>query len=132
MMLIVFIQLATQSRDFSLMLLHKCLFVCFELQEQFFSYLATVTITSDRAVNLDICLALTAFSNEGSYMCHTYCDTGPPFIKSYLKDLWFLLLNAMLLAKEQLLPILNVLGLMWLARKGHNLPDAWARALPLG
>jgi hypothetical protein len=41
-----------------------CLFVCFESYEQFFSYLATVTITDDGAANLDLCLALTAFSSE--------------------------------------------------------------------
>jgi hypothetical protein len=63
-----------------------CLFVCFESHEQFFSYLATVTIAGDRAANLDLCLALTAFSSEGSFTCHTYCDTGPPFLRSYLKD----------------------------------------------
>jgi hypothetical protein len=40
--------------------------------------------------------------------CHTYCDTEPPFLRSYLKDQRFSLLNAMLLAKEQSLPILNV------------------------
>jgi hypothetical protein len=34
------------------------LFVCFESNEQFFSYLATVTILGDRATNLDLCLAL--------------------------------------------------------------------------
>jgi hypothetical protein len=78
----------------------SCLFVCFESHEQFFSYLATVTITGDRAANLDLCLTLTAFSSEGSFACHTYCDP------------WFYLLNAVLLAKEQSLPILNVLGLM--------------------
>jgi hypothetical protein len=57
------------------------LFVCFESHEQFFSYLATVTITGDGAANLDLCLALTAFSSEGSFTCHTYCDTGPLFFK---------------------------------------------------
>jgi hypothetical protein len=41
-----------------------CLFICFESHEQFFSYLATVTIAGDRAANLDLCLALTAFSSE--------------------------------------------------------------------
>jgi hypothetical protein len=40
------------------------LLVCFESHEQFFSYLATVTITGDRAANLDLCLVLTAFSSE--------------------------------------------------------------------
>jgi hypothetical protein len=67
-----------------------------------------VTITGDGAANLDLCLALMAFSSEGSFTCHTYCDTGPPFLRSYPKDPWFSLLNAVLLAKEQSLPILNV------------------------
>jgi hypothetical protein len=50
------------------------LFVCFESHEQLFSNLATVTITGDRTANLDLCLALTAFSSKGSFTCHTYCD----------------------------------------------------------
>jgi hypothetical protein len=98
-----------------------CLFVCFEPHEQFFSYLATVTIVGDRAANLDLCLALTAFSSEGSFTCHTYCDTGPPFLRSYPKTPWFYLLNAVLLAKEQSLPILNVLGLTRPVRAGFEL-----------
>jgi hypothetical protein len=61
-------------------------FVCFESHEQFFSYLVTVTITGDRAANLDLCLALTAFSSEGSFTCLNYCDTEPPFLSSYPKD----------------------------------------------
>jgi hypothetical protein len=73
---------------------YVCLFDSLEHHEQFFSYLAAVTITGDRAANLDLCLALTAFSREDSFMCHTYCDTGPPFIRSYLKDPWFSLHNA--------------------------------------
>jgi hypothetical protein len=64
-----------------------CLFDCFEPREQFFSYLAAVTIIGDRIANLDLCLALTAVSSEGSFMYHTYCDTGPPFLRSYPKDL---------------------------------------------
>jgi hypothetical protein len=44
--------------------------------EQFFSYLTAVTITLERASNLDICLAFAAFNSEGSLMCHTYYDTG--------------------------------------------------------
>ena len=63
----------------------------------------------------------TAFSSEGSFTCHTYCDTGPPFLRSYPKDPWFYLLNAVLLAKEQSLPILNVLGLTRPARAGLEL-----------
>jgi hypothetical protein len=50
------------------------------------SYLAAVTIAGDRAANLDLCLVLTAFSSEGSFTCHTYCDTGPLFLRSYPKD----------------------------------------------
>jgi hypothetical protein len=53
-----------------------CLFVClFEPHEYFFSYQTAVTLTGDRTANLDLCLALTAFSSEGSFTCQTYCDT---------------------------------------------------------
>jgi hypothetical protein len=93
-----------------------CLFVCFESHEQFFSSLATVTITGDRAANLDLWLALTAFSIEASFTCHTYCDTGPPFLRSYPKDPWFSLLNAVFLAKEQ-----SVSGLTRPVRAGLEL-----------
>jgi hypothetical protein len=58
-----------------------CLFVCLDLHEQFFSYLATVTNACDRAANLDLCLAHTTFNIEGSFTCYTYCDTGRPFFK---------------------------------------------------
>jgi hypothetical protein len=50
-----------------------------------------------------------------------YCDTGPPFLRSYPKDPWFYLLNVVLLAKEQSLSILNVLGLTQPARSGLEL-----------
>jgi hypothetical protein len=53
---------------------------------QFFSYPAAVTITSDRAAKLDQCLALVAFTSDGSFSCHTYCDTGPRFIRSPMAD----------------------------------------------
>jgi hypothetical protein len=62
-------QLKSQKKCF------VCLFVLFESQEHFFSYLATVTITGDRAANLELCLALTTFSRDGSFRFHTYCDT---------------------------------------------------------
>jgi hypothetical protein len=88
-----------------------CLFVCFLfwVARAIFqlSELATVTITGDGVANLDLCLALTVFSSEGSFTCHTYCDTEPPFLRSYSKDPWFYLLIAVLLAKEQSLPILT-------------------------
>jgi hypothetical protein len=53
------------------------MFDCFEPHEQFFSYLAAVTIAGDRAANLDLCLAFMAFSSEGSFTSHTYYDTRP-------------------------------------------------------
>jgi hypothetical protein len=58
-----------------------CSFDCFDPHEQFFCYLAVVTITGNRAANLDLCLAFTAFSSEGSFTCHAYCDTKPPFLR---------------------------------------------------
>jgi hypothetical protein len=58
----------------------------FHPHKAFFSYLAAVTITGDRAADLHLCLALTAFSSEGSFTCHTYCDTGPSVLRSYPKD----------------------------------------------
>ena len=60
--------------------------VCYESHKQFFSYLGTVTITGDWTANLGLCIALTAFSNVVSFMCHTYCDTGPQFLRSFPKD----------------------------------------------
>jgi hypothetical protein len=52
--------------------------------KQFFSYPAAVTITGDSVTNLDLFLALMAFSSEGSLSC--YSDTGPRFIVSHPKD----------------------------------------------
>jgi hypothetical protein len=71
------------------------------LHEEYYSHLATVSIYGDRAANLDLCLALVAFSSQGSFTCHTYCDTGPPFLRSYPKKPWLSLLHVMLLAKKQ-------------------------------
>jgi hypothetical protein len=90
-------------------------FVCFESHEQFFSNLATVTINGDGAANLDLYLALTAFSSEGSFTCHTYCDTGPPFLKVISER------PVILTSECQSLPILNVLGLTRPARAGLEL-----------
>jgi hypothetical protein len=51
-----------------------CLFVCFLLHEQFFSYLAAVTITGDGAANLDLCLALTLLAMRDR-LCATLTAT---------------------------------------------------------
>jgi hypothetical protein len=52
-----------------------CLFVCLQQHKQHFSYQVAVTIIGGRAANLDLCLALMAVRSEGSFMCHTCCDT---------------------------------------------------------
>jgi hypothetical protein len=62
---------------------------------QLYVYLAGITIIDDNVANLGLCLALTVFSSEDSFTCHTYCDTGPPSWRSYPKDPWFSLLNAL-------------------------------------
>jgi hypothetical protein len=43
------------------------LFVYSHLSNFFYSYPAAVTISGDRAANLDLCLALMAFSSNGSF-----------------------------------------------------------------
>jgi hypothetical protein len=59
-----------------------CLFVHSRLSN-FFRYLTAVTITGVRAANVDLWVALMVFSSEGSFSCHTYCNTGPRFIRFY-------------------------------------------------
>jgi hypothetical protein len=97
------------------------MFVCFESQIAIFQLSGDSHHCWRQGCKFWPCLTLTAFSSEGSFTCHTYCDTGPPFLRSYPKDPWFYLLNVMLLAKEQSLPILNVLGLTRPARAGLEL-----------
>ena len=41
-----------------------------------------------RAKNFDLCSHLWPLSNEGSLTCHTYCDTGHPFIMVIFEDPW--------------------------------------------
>jgi hypothetical protein len=95
----------------------------FRLNEQFFSYmyLAGHHCRLEDCKFRPTCMLSTYSCSEGSFMCHTYCDMGPPFLRSYPKDLWFSLLNAVLLMKEQSLPILKVLGLTWLVPAGLEL-----------
>jgi hypothetical protein len=42
---------------------------------QYSTGVTSLRYIGDKAANLDLCLALTAFSSEGSFTCHTYCDT---------------------------------------------------------
>jgi hypothetical protein len=62
-----------------------CLLVCSRLNN-FFSFLAAITIAGDRATNLDLWLVHMATSSDGSFSRHTYCNTGPQFMRSYAKD----------------------------------------------
>ena len=41
-----------------------------------------------RAANFDLCSALIAIEQWGSLACHTYCDTGHPFIMVISEDPW--------------------------------------------
>jgi hypothetical protein len=65
-----------------------CRFVLFIATLTIFSrHQAVITTTCDRTTNLSLCLPLTVFSNEGSFFtCHTCCNMGPSFLRSYLKD----------------------------------------------
>jgi hypothetical protein len=58
----VFTLMTEMSMSVNLFVSHlpKCLFDCFESHEQFFSYLATVTITGDGAANLAVRVLLRA------------------------------------------------------------------------
>ena len=42
-----------------------------------------------RASNFDLCWHSWPLSSEGSLACHTYCDTGHPFIMVISEDPWY-------------------------------------------
>jgi hypothetical protein len=100
--------------------LHICLFDCFELYEQFFSYLAAVTITDDRTANLDLCLDLQLLAEK------VLLRASP----NATRDLRF----AMFLANEQSLPIIT----SFVSRGRHEWssnsrpPGCYTRALSQG
>jgi hypothetical protein len=96
-------------------LLHFCSRHSVELQR----YCSIYCLCSIYCNSIREYLVLMAFSSEGSFTCHTYCDMGPPFLRSYPEDQWFYLVNAVLLAKEQSLQISNVLDLKRPAQTGE-------------
>jgi hypothetical protein len=49
----------------------------------------------------------------GSFTCHTYCDTGPPLLRSNQKDQWWSLLNATCSLRKRITTYFNILSLMW-------------------
>jgi hypothetical protein len=98
-----------------------CLFLClfvwlFWAARASFSYLAAVAISSDKAENLDVCLVLMAFRSESSFTCHTYCDTGPPFLRSP---------EYSTLGEGAITTYFNVLGLTRLAWARFELTTSW-------
>jgi hypothetical protein len=84
-----------------------------------FQLSGAVAITGDRAANLDVCLALSAFSSEGS--SHQLRHGTSVFTITSIRPL-----DAALLAKEQSLPILH-LRFDSAGKSGartHDFPDA--------
>jgi hypothetical protein len=70
-------------------------------------------------------LALTAFSSEGSFTCHTYCDTGPPFFFKVISERPVILPSECRALGEEAITTyfkrLNVLGLTRPAQAGLEL-----------
>jgi hypothetical protein len=60
-------------------------FVCFFVL-QFFSYLAVVTITGDRAANFSLCSALRAFEQGGIFIVPHLLRHGTSVYRSHPKD----------------------------------------------
>jgi hypothetical protein len=62
---------------------YVCLFVCLFAYSRTSNFLAIWRMSlPGTGLHLD----LMAFSSEGYLTCHTYCNTGPRFIRSHLKD----------------------------------------------
>ena len=66
-------------------MIYVCLFGVFRPTRDF-SLLWRCHHCRRRAANFDLCSALMDLSNEGSVACHTYCDTGQPFIMVISED----------------------------------------------
>jgi hypothetical protein len=60
---------------------YNLLFVVYSRLSNFFSYPAVFTITGDRVTNLHLCLALAAFSSEGSFSCQHLLRLGTSVYK---------------------------------------------------
>ena len=67
-----------------------CLFVLgLSSHSNFFQSYGDVTHTGEGLQNLTYARHLWPLNSEGSLACHTYCDTGHPFIMVISKDLNF-------------------------------------------
>ena len=68
----------------------SCFFVCldFFVPHENFSLIGDVTIACKGLQILTYARHLWPLSSEGSLACHTYCDTGDPFIMVISEDPW--------------------------------------------
>jgi hypothetical protein len=87
-----------------------CLCFVFSSTSNFFSYLATVTFAGDRTANFDQCLEFTVFSSEGSFKCHTYCDTEPPLLIKVISERSVILTSPFINAKSKLKKTLIIIA----------------------
>ena len=63
-----------------------CLFVCLSSHSNVFHSYRDVTITGKGLQIFTFAWYLGLFSSEGALACHTYCDTGYPFIMVISED----------------------------------------------
>jgi hypothetical protein len=68
---------ANKSLSLSLIDLHPA---------QDFYWYGDITISKEGLQNLGLCVAFGSLSRDGSLSCHTCCDMGPQFFRSYPKD----------------------------------------------
>ena len=66
--------------------LHVCLFGIFPPTTEFLTSMKMSSLPVKGCKFVDLCSSLMALSSQGSFTCHTYCDTGHPFIMVISKD----------------------------------------------
>jgi hypothetical protein len=77
-----------------------------------------------KAANLELCLAFTAFSSEGSPKCHTYCNTSLD-IKVISGRPVILTSECHALDEGAITTYYNILGMTRLARVGLEHTTSW-------
>ena len=80
-----------------------------------------------RTSNFDLYSALIAMSSEGSLACHTYWDTGHPFMMVITLDLWHIPFNERLAVEWSLSDLTTYVCRGW---DSNTQPSAW-KANPL-
>jgi hypothetical protein len=64
----------------------RLIIYCFTSRSTIFHIYGDVTITGEGLQNVGLCSALRAFQDGGILSCHTCCDMGLQFFRSYPKD----------------------------------------------